>query len=415
MRRITGQLDDLGGKRRRNVPESGMRTFTIGAVICAVALAITAIPVRAADADAEMVAAGRELGRTILIFRNPQNCAPVIRLARCLRDLSDFMGKADGNERLAGVPNVGPKPYDRLVAYINDGDVALIDRSLPWFSGVVARYRETPRAIELVDAGIASTLFAGANGVLNFRPSSLGATVDAARAPAVADLDLMTAPERTLLAGLGSTNVKGGIVVAGVMTPVMDADEQFARRTDARFPAPAFPAIRYSDAPIGMMKLGVASAALGEMLTLPELSALPESRAFASTAIERMTELVPDQASNGDAALDAMTAHTPERRKAGLLAYATLQREVLASKGHPKDALALVVGFNAERLGFNAATSRDVKSAADLISQYNVLLGIPQVGAELKPTIGAMTACAASDFTCERREARRIVDTILQN
>jgi hypothetical protein len=385
------------------------------AIAIAIVIGLTTSRAFAAASDAAAVDAGRELGRVILILREPRNCAPVVRVRRCLSDLADFVGPTDGNARFAVVPNVGPKPYDRLIAYINDGDPVNIDRSLGWLSGVAARDRTTPRAIELVDAGIVSSLFAGANGVMSFRPSSLGASVDAARITPVADLDLMTAEERTLLMSLGSSSdARGqGMIVKGSLAPILAADEQFARRTDEEFPAPPFPALRYDDTLTGTLRLGVAIAALGEMLTLPELSALPESRAFGAMAVARMVQLDPDSAADSDTILAGMAANDLPARRAAIAALANVQKRLFAPVNRVRS-LATVIGFNLERTGFNAAAARDLKIADTMHVEFKAVLAVPVLAKQFEGLLAPIAACDAADFLCQRHAALWAVDVFMR-
>jgi len=247
-------------------------------LFAAVAVGLLSIaPVAAAPRDdASLVDAGRSLGRAPLIFHDARTCAPVVRIQICIDDVSAYFGTTDGNARLGAISGAGPKPYDRLLAYITDGDPANIDPVLGWANVVRAPKSDDAREGQLKDAGIVSTLIASANGNASNQVPAFPPTFDAAQRPASDDPDLFSPQDRALLVSLGAADASQGtfIIRKANVEAVTAAASSLAQHADTRFPVHAAPNFRYDKSPAGYLRLGVAFATVLEYFELPQLATL---------------------------------------------------------------------------------------------------------------------------------------------
>lgn len=356
--------------------------------------------------DVSAVEAGRSRGRAILILRNPVICAPVMLVERCLKDLSTLVGPFDGNAVFSSVPGVGAKPFDRLLAYIREGDPANIDRALSWESSATAPPGLPTRQAELTDAGIAATLFAGANGQSQWRATSLMTSIDAAHMPAIPGIDLFSPAQRSLLASLKETeDARGRGIQLSVQqqSAVFGADAAFAHRVDELFPAHALLDLQYGDSDAGNIRIGIAFATLGQMLELPPLSVLPESREFATNALDGINKVAPgpETETAGRDLLDALSADDPETRHKGIEALHALTKQLFSAETR-KIWNPLMLGFAVAMLGYEAGVVRKPANSATDLAHLTAIMNVPSMKALYGSVLSPLLACDASDFACQR-------------
>jgi hypothetical protein len=372
-------------------------------------------PALAAPADdAAAVDAGRALGRALVIFRVPQVCAPVVRVRTCLSDLHAFFGTTDANVRLERMPNVGPKPYDRLVAYITDGDPANIDPALGYMNATKSPETDGPREGQLKDAGIASSVIAAANGASANQMHAFLAVFDAARRAPPDDLDLLSPQDRALLVSIGGTPAareNGFIIKKDTVPAVIAASSALANQADTRFPAHASPDFRYDADTAGYLRLGVAFATIRESLNVLSLSALPDSRAFSARALARIVQLLPATSAAAATVTEGLASDDLQKRRAAVTAMTSFPNALLAAIGdRPMQQFTLGV-FVAE-MGYNAAADRKVNVANAFAQMLPNLPQPSELPREFAQKFIDVRACAATDFACQRLAATAFVDAL---
>jgi hypothetical protein len=386
-------------------------------LVAAVVIGLLSIaPVGAASGDdASLVDVGRSLGRALLIFRNARTCAPVVRIQICIDDLSGYFGTTDGNARLGAIAGAGPKPYDRLLAYITDGDPANIDPVIGWSNVVSSPKSDGAREGQLKDAGIASTLIGAANGIAASEVPAFPPAFDAAQRPAQDDLDLFSPEDRSLLVSLAAANTSQGpfIVRKANVEAVTAAASAFAQHADARFPAHAAPDFRYDKSPAGYLRLGVAFVTVREYLELPQLSTLPESRAFSTQAIARIVQLAPVTASSGAVVITGLASNDDPTRHAGADAMKNLYLPLFAAIGDSATE-EFTLGTFVAQMGFNAGTVRNSQTVDAVVAMAAKIPMPSDMPPEYASKIKALRSCAGTDFACQRRTAKSIVDALMK-
>ena len=376
------------------------------------AMFLAPLPARAAMSDPESVAYGRTLGRSLLILRRATACAPVLLITQCLDDLKQFVGKDDGNERLAIIPNVGPKPYDRLISYILDGDRANIDPTLGWISTILPTPGADPHEQALKEAGIAATLYDAGGGVPRWQLDSLGALVAAAQL--AKNDDLFAASERAAIGVISASNdARGqGIYINAKSLPSLLAlDAAFAGRIDERYPAQPTRTFVFDRSAPGNLRLGIAFATIRELLEEPFISAIPEVRPLETQTCAHIVELTPGAADSCAALLHALVTNDPAARKLAITAFEAIGVPLIRSLGQPA-AKQFALGLTVAQIGHSAATYRDSKSG-EFVAAVRVLAKTAGLDAPTAALFDQLFPCGPLDFACQRHASRAIVEALV--
>jgi hypothetical protein len=380
-------------------------------VAVVVSFLVLGISPRCAVADDQAsVELGRAIGRAILILRNPYGCAPVLRAPVCLADLRAFVGAGDGNQRLA-VPGAAPKPYDRLQAFIVDGDRADLDPALSWLNSMAVAPTDPPRDGQLQDAGISATLYAAAAGNMQYQLMSSTSTLAAAKIVPPLDADLMAPDQRAAFAALGeSTSARGHEITAKQeqLTDIMAANAAFAKNVDRKYPAHASPDLDYPPTPHGFVRLGLAFTTAGEYVELPQLAALAESQAFLNGVFDRVAELAPETAPDLATARASLQSSDPSTRRAAFQTLSGVSRALFAHLPRPAVGQ-FAYGVFIAQMGYNAAVYRDASFVEHLPALMAKVPPLDGVTPADSARIAAISACVSTDFPCQRHASAAAV------
>jgi hypothetical protein len=361
----------------------------------------------AEDAAAAAVAEGRAMGRALVIFHDPETCAPLLRIAVCKSDLDTFFRGTDRAARLARVPHAKPNPAQTLDAYITDGDPRDADPALAWLSATEAPANDLPRVAQFEDDGIAASMIDAAAGDRHERLVAGAVLVDLAHRRTADDAQLMTAADRAFLTSLapnGEANAYGANLTAAKLPMLDTAETAFARAVDRAYPADPSPALAYDDTPEADIRLGMAVATVREYLAFPHLASLPESRAFAALTLKSVADAVPATANDGDAVLAAMGTTSERTRANAAKRFGTLAQTFFGEAPLGSIPL-LLLGNTVAELAYDAATTRSATNAATYDAALAQVVTLPNISADVAARVKAIRACGKADFACRRRAA----------
>jgi hypothetical protein len=386
------------------------------ATLVVAALGAAPLPASASPADdAAAVATGRAMGRALVIFHDPETCAPLVRIAVCESDLDAFFRGTDRAARLARVPHAKPDPARTLDAYITDGDPRNADPALAWLSATEAPESDAPRTAELEDDGIAASMIDAAGSDRHARLVAGAVLVDAARAHAAEDVHLLEPTDRAFLNALvsnGDASTYTTKLTAAKLPAFEQAETTFARAVDRTFPVDPSPVLAYNDTPEADIRLGMAVAAVREYLAYPRLAALPESRAFAALTLKNVSDAVPATTNDGDAVLAAMGTTSAQTRAGAEKHFGTLAQAFFTDAPLGSIPL-LLLGNTVAEIAYDAATTRSATSAATYDAALAETVVLPNVPSDVAARVKVIRACGKADFGCRRRAAFAFAKAII--
>jgi hypothetical protein len=387
------------------------------AAACVIAPSLAAQPANATPADdaaTAAVAEGRAMGRALVIFHDPETCAPLLRIAVCTSDLDAFFRGSDRTARLARVPHAKANPSQTLDAYITDGDQRNADPALAWLSATEAPANDLPRVAQFEDDGIAASMIDAAAGDRHERLVAGAVLADLAHRRAADDAQLISASDRAFLTGLapnGDATAYGANLTAAKLPALEAAETAFARAVDRDYPAEPSPALAYDDTPEADIRLGMAVATVREYLAYPHLASLPESRAFVARTLKNVADAVPATATDGDAVLAAMGTTSEQTRAAAVKRFGTLAQAFFGDAPLGSIPL-LLLGNTVAEIAYDAATKRSATSAATYDAALAQVVTLPNVTTALAARVKAIRACGKADFACRRRAAYALATAI---
>jgi hypothetical protein len=255
-----------------------------------------------------------------------------------------------------------------------------------------ASRNEKPRFATFENAGITAELFAAAAGTPQWEKLSLGSTFAAARFPDADDFALISASERAVFASQDRNS-----------SAVRAANAAFADRVNERFPMAAVPALAYEDDAPGRVRLGMAMATIIEMIELPALANLPESRVFVGDALRALNARSPFNKTLAGTVFAGLGSYEPKARQATLVAFMTASAPLFVG-AHDPDHGALV-GSMIAGIGYNAAFHRDPRWAATYLKAAVRLATTADIPSKADAPLNALAICSATSFACQRHAA----------
>lgn len=388
-------------------------------LVLALLIALSSLAPGAARAsfDDEAIAAGRLRARVLLVFRSPRICATVVMVRRCLDDVARFVGPA-GNSYFKDIPKIGPAPYDRLVQYIVSGDPAGLDPQLSYINSSTLPPGNDPRNAALQDAAIGTTLYDAAFGNVVLQLLTLGDVIAIAKLPSDPDLPLLTADERTTLQNLQATRRSDEMQATRVdshMSEIVTITRDFAARFDERHPAAPYPQFRLDGSPYGLVRLGVASTFLSNLIEQPFLSAQPETKATVAE-IESAIELIaPATAADVATYNEAIAQLDRPKRLFSFRALESVTRQILAVTGKidTPGGKAFVTGALSAALGYNAAVLRSTDFATSSLVVLGRIPSPPGLSPGDEAALTTLRSCPGADLACQRTASTAFVQNIM--